>query len=88
MVFDKLKNIQGVRPIMPRGAMYIMVGIEPSQFRDIKNDVDFAQKLLKEQSVFCLPASVRNKGEAEEWEAGAVALEIFTTYALAFSPVV
>jgi len=43
---------------MPRGAMYIMVGIDPTQYRDIANDVDFVQKLLKEQSVFCLPASV------------------------------
>ena len=35
-----------------------MVGLDPSQFKDINDDVDFTQKLLQEESVFCLPAGV------------------------------
>lgn len=55
---EKLDGIPGLTPVMPRGAMYLMVGIDPAKFKDIKNDVDFTQKLLREQSVFCLPAAV------------------------------
>lgn len=29
-------------------------------FPDFKDDVDFTERLVTEQSVFCLPASVRN----------------------------
>ena len=57
-VCDKLKGIPGLNPVMPRGAMYLMVGVDPAKFKDITSDVDFTQKLLKEQSVFCLPATV------------------------------
>lgn len=57
IVYDRLRTVPGLMPVMPRGAMYIMVGIDSGQFRDIANDFDFVQKLLKEQSVFCLPAS-------------------------------
>jgi tyrosine aminotransferase len=57
-VCEKLDGVPGLTPVMPRGAMYLMVGIDPAKFKDIKNDVDFTQKLLREQSVFCLPAIV------------------------------
>ena len=35
-----------------------------AQFRDVADDRDFCQKLMTEQSVFCLPAQVR--GEVRE----------------------
>jgi tyrosine aminotransferase len=38
--------------------MYLMVGLELENFVDITSDMEFAQMLIKEQSVFCLPASV------------------------------
>lgn len=37
------------------------VGIEMDHFPDFKGDVDFTEHLVMEQSVFCLPASVRHK---------------------------
>ncbi|TMS05119.1 Tyrosine aminotransferase [Larimichthys crocea] len=33
------------------------VGIDMDHFPDYKNDVDFTESLVTEQSVFCLPAS-------------------------------
>lgn len=35
------------------------VGIEMDHFPDFDGDVEFTERLVTEQSVFCLPASVR-----------------------------
>lgn len=58
LCFEALSRVRGLRPVMPDGAMYIMVGIELAEFKDIEDDRDFTRKLLKEQSVFCLPAVI------------------------------
>lgn len=42
------------------GAMYMLIRINVSSFRDIENDKDFFSKLLCEESISCLPASVKN----------------------------
>lgn len=42
-------------PTSPKGAMYTMVGIDFSQLKDIKDDNEFAQKLLIEQNIIVLP---------------------------------
>ncbi|KAM4619431.1 tyrosine aminotransferase [Polymixia lowei] len=55
--FNELSTVPGLTPVMPSGAMYLMVGIEMDHFPDFKNDVDFTECLVMEQSVFCLPAS-------------------------------
>ncbi|KAM9375493.1 tyrosine aminotransferase [Pholidichthys leucotaenia] len=55
--FKELSTVPGLNPIMPSGAMYLMVGISMHNFPDFKNDVDFTERLVMEQSVFCLPAS-------------------------------
>uniref|UniRef100_A0A672ZQJ3 Tyrosine aminotransferase n=1 Tax=Sphaeramia orbicularis TaxID=375764 RepID=A0A672ZQJ3_9TELE len=55
--FNELSTVPGLTPIMPSGAMYLMVGIDMGHFPDFKNDVDFTEALVTEQSVFCLPAS-------------------------------
>jgi tyrosine aminotransferase len=39
--FEKLNGIRGLKPIRANAAMYMMVNIDLSEFRDIKNDVDF-----------------------------------------------
>jgi tyrosine aminotransferase len=52
-VTDRLSCIEGLQVIVPQGAMYVMVGIN-SGF-DLKNDMEFCEKLLSEESVFCLP---------------------------------
>jgi tyrosine aminotransferase len=47
--------IPGLRAIEPQGAMYVMVEILLEEFKDIRNDVDFVEKLVQEQSLLCLP---------------------------------
>lgn len=58
IVYDKLSNLPGIKPIKPSGAMYLMVRLDMDHFPGINNDLEFSQALIKEQSVFCLPASV------------------------------
>lgn len=38
----------------------VQVGIDMEHFPDFQNDVDFTERLVTEQSVFCLPATVRH----------------------------
>lgn len=52
---EKLKAINGLKVVVPQGAMYVMVGLDLNVFKDIKDDMDFTQKLLNEESVFVLP---------------------------------
>jgi tyrosine aminotransferase len=44
--------------------LWLQIGIEINHFPGIKDDVDFTEKMVKEQSVFCLPAKVKI---TEEW---------------------
>ncbi len=46
--FEKLSGIKGIKPIRANAAMYMMVKLDLSVFKDIKDDVDFCQKLLHE----------------------------------------
>lgn len=56
-VYDACKTIDCLNPIKPQGAMYVMVGIDTSKLKDIKDDAEFAQLLLNEQNVMVLPGS-------------------------------
>jgi hypothetical protein len=42
------------------GAMYMLIRIDPSAFHDIEDDKDFFTKLVCEESISCLPASVKS----------------------------
>ncbi|KAK3809262.1 MAG: tyrosine aminotransferase [Benniella sp.] len=53
-----LSKVPGLKVIVPQGAMYVMIGINVSEFKDIPNDIVFTEKLLGEESVMCLPGSV------------------------------
>jgi tyrosine aminotransferase len=55
VAYELLKSIPGLTPIMPNGAMYMMVGIDIDNFPEQANDLEFVQTLVQEQSVFCLP---------------------------------
>lgn len=55
MAFEVLKNVNGLRPIMPQGAMYLMVGIDIERFPEFHDEMDFLEQLVREESVFCLP---------------------------------
>lgn len=61
MFYELLSSMKGLEPIKPSGAMYMMVRIDLDSFPDFANDIDFTERLMTEESVFCLPASVRIK---------------------------
>jgi tyrosine aminotransferase len=54
----EVSKIDGMVPVNPQGAMYMMVRIEVEKFKDIESDVDFSAKLLDEENVVCLPGEV------------------------------
>ncbi|KAG1683005.1 Tyrosine aminotransferase [Nymphon striatum] len=55
VAFAMLSNINGLKPVMPSGAMYMMVGIDLKVFKYFADDMEFVERLISEQSVFCLP---------------------------------
>jgi len=57
MFYELLSSMKGLEPIKPSGAMYMMVRIDLDSFPDFANDIDFTERLMTEESVFCLPAS-------------------------------
>ncbi|KAJ6652484.1 hypothetical protein lerEdw1_011454 [Lerista edwardsae] len=57
LCYAALSAVCGLQPVRPSGAMYLMVGIEMEQFPEFENDVEFTERLIAEQSVFCLPAT-------------------------------
>lgn len=60
LAFKMLSEVVGLRPIMPKGAMYMMVAIKIENFPDYSNELEFVQDLVAEQSVFCLPGRCFN----------------------------
>lgn len=56
LFYEKISAIPGLKPVMPQGAMYMMIGIEMEHFEEFKDDLQFTEALITEQSVFCLPA--------------------------------
>ncbi|CAG4998563.1 unnamed protein product [Parnassius apollo] len=55
LAYAELLRAPGLRPIMPQGAMYMMIEIKISLFSEFKNDLQFVESMVSEQSVFCLP---------------------------------
>ena len=53
--------VAGLTPVMPSGALYMIVGIELDKFPHISTGIDFMEKLMLEESVYILP------GEVSEW---------------------
>ena len=45
---------------MPRGAMYMMVKMDMERFPQFTSDLDFIEKLVSEESVYCLPGKCFN----------------------------
>nr|GEW04097.1 probable aminotransferase TAT2 [Tanacetum cinerariifolium] len=53
---EGIKDVPGVTcPTKPEGAMCVMVKLDMSFFKDIKDDMDFCVKLAREESVLFLP---------------------------------
>jgi len=61
IAFEKLSQVPGLRPVMPSGAMYMMVGIDHQGFvQKFTNDLEIVEAMVTEQSVFCLPGKCFN----------------------------
>ncbi|GFO11259.1 tyrosine aminotransferase [Plakobranchus ocellatus] len=55
--YRTFRELPGLHPVMPQGAMYMMVGIDMDSYPEFHSDVDFTERLVTEESVFCLPAT-------------------------------
>lgn len=60
-LYETLSKVPGLRPVRSYGSMYTMVGLDLDHFIDIKDDIDFCQKLLAEECVSFLPATIFRK---------------------------
>ncbi|CAA3033088.1 tyrosine aminotransferase, partial [Olea europaea subsp. europaea] len=55
LAYDELSRVPGLRPVMPQGAMYMMVGIDMDMFPEFGTDLELVNQLVCEESVFVLP---------------------------------
>ncbi|KOC67619.1 Tyrosine aminotransferase [Habropoda laboriosa] len=55
LAYNCVIKVPGLKPIMPDGGMYMMVYIDLPCFPEFNSDLEFVQRLLMEESVFCLP---------------------------------
>lgn len=53
---ERIRQITGLEPIVPQGAMYLMVRMD-GRVLDFEDDQVFVQRLLDEAQVFVLPGS-------------------------------
>ncbi|KAJ8951181.1 hypothetical protein NQ314_007721 [Rhamnusium bicolor] len=55
LAYEGLQNAKGLSPFMPQGTMYMIVEIQMQKFPLFHSGLEFAQKMMEEESVFCLP---------------------------------
>ncbi|CAL4116174.1 unnamed protein product, partial [Meganyctiphanes norvegica] len=55
MAYNLVSAVPGLHPIMPQGAMYMMVRVEMEKFPEFETDMEFVETMISEESVFCLP---------------------------------
>ncbi|GAB0091602.1 Tyrosine aminotransferase [Sergentomyia squamirostris] len=60
VAFEMLSKIEGLKPVMPEGAMYMMVGIELDEYPEFDDGLAFISALVQEESVFGLPGECFN----------------------------
>ncbi len=57
LLYNLLKEIKGLEPIKTSAAFYMMIKIDLSLVKGIKDDIDFAQQLYHEQHVVVQPST-------------------------------
>uniref|UniRef100_A0A914CGV1 Aminotransferase class I/classII domain-containing protein n=1 Tax=Acrobeloides nanus TaxID=290746 RepID=A0A914CGV1_9BILA len=57
IVYKKISDIPGLKPLKPYGAMYMMVKIDPKIYG---NEWKFIENLIKKESVYCFHGSLFN----------------------------
>ena len=60
LCMDLAEDIPELTVIEPTGAMYVMIKVEIQNLEDIKDDADFARKILEEENLFMLPGQCFN----------------------------
>ncbi len=60
VAFKRLKAVPGLRPVMPAGAMYMMVRVDRDYLPSFDDDREIVEALVREESVFCLPGQCFN----------------------------
>lgn len=58
LVSSLLSDVEGLTAIKSQGAMYMLIGLKQGYFKGIKDDIEFSERLLAEQSVAVLPGTV------------------------------
>lgn len=59
--YEILKTAKGIIPYKPQGTMYMMIEIELDKFPEFDDGILLGQKMIEEESVFCLPGEVRKQ---------------------------
>uniref|UniRef100_A0A1B6DJB1 Aminotransferase class I/classII large domain-containing protein n=2 Tax=Clastoptera arizonana TaxID=38151 RepID=A0A1B6DJB1_9HEMI len=60
LAFTLLSDVNGLKPYMPQGAMYMMIGIDMLNFPEFACSLEFAEAMVMEESAFCLPGECFN----------------------------
>lgn len=60
LAYENLKNAPGLTPIMPKGAFYMMIGINLEHFPQFSSCLEFTEGLTVEQSVLTFPGPCFN----------------------------
>ncbi|KAK4879791.1 hypothetical protein RN001_007937 [Aquatica leii] len=55
LAYKIIQDIEGLTVYMPDGTMYMMVKIQLERFPQFSTGLEFMQRLMEEESVFCLP---------------------------------
>lgn len=55
LAFNNLREVPGLNAIMPKGAFYMMIGIELGKFPQFSSCLEFIENLAFEQSVLAFP---------------------------------
>ncbi|XP_018017685.1 tyrosine aminotransferase [Hyalella azteca] len=58
--YESVQKMPGLTPILPQGAMYMMVRINMDEFPEFATDLEFVEAMVAEESVFCLPGKCFN----------------------------
>lgn len=62
ITYKLLKAIPGINPIMPKGGIFLMFGIDFKKFPKFSSSFDFFRALANDQSVFAFPSECFNYG--------------------------
>lgn len=60
LAYNNLRDAPGLRTVMPKGAFYMMIGIDLENFPEFSSCLEFVENLTAEQSVLAFPGTCFN----------------------------